>query len=52
MVREQWEPESTADNLELIRTARDARGDEVPWAAMIERELLRKAGQPAAGAGG
>jgi tetratricopeptide (TPR) repeat protein len=52
MVREQWEPESTANNLKLIREAREDRGDEVPWAATIERELLRKAGQPAAGAGG
>jgi tetratricopeptide (TPR) repeat protein len=49
MVREDWEPESTANNLKLIRTAREHRGEEVPWAVMVERELLRKAGQPEAG---
>ena len=45
MVREDWEPESTANNLRLIRSAREHREDEVPWAEMIERELLRRAGQ-------
>jgi tetratricopeptide (TPR) repeat protein len=44
MVRETWEPESTANNLALIREARQHHGDEVPWAEPIERELLRKAG--------
>jgi hypothetical protein len=50
MVREAWEPESTANNLKLIREARERRGDNVPWAELIERELLRRAGQPAAAA--
>jgi hypothetical protein len=44
MVREVWEPESTANNLKLIREARERRGDSVPWADMAERELLRRAG--------
>ena len=50
MVREDWEPESTASNLKLIRSAREHRQDQVPWAETIERELLRKAGQPSTGA--
>jgi len=52
MVRERWEPESTANNLKLIRSAREQREDKVPWAETIERELLRRAGQPATGAAG
>jgi tetratricopeptide (TPR) repeat protein len=44
MVREPWEPESTANNLKLIREARERRADVVPWAVVAERELLRKAG--------
>jgi tetratricopeptide (TPR) repeat protein len=44
MVRESWEPESTANNLKLIREARERRTDAVPWAAVLERELLRRAG--------
>jgi len=43
-VREDWEPESTAGNLRLIREARRRRGDDVPWAETVERELLRRAG--------
>jgi hypothetical protein len=50
MVREDWEPESTASNLKLIRSAREHRKDDVPWAETIEQELLRKAGQPPTGA--
>ena len=45
-VREGWEPESTANNLRLIRGARERRSDEVPWAETVERELLRRAAQP------
>jgi hypothetical protein len=45
MVRESWEPESTAGNLRLIREARERRGDPVPWADMVERELLKRSGQ-------
>jgi tetratricopeptide (TPR) repeat protein len=48
MVREAWEPESTANNLKLIRETRERRGDDVPWADEIERQLLRRAGPPAA----
>lgn len=44
MVREIWEPKSTANNLALIREARQHHGDDVPWAKNIEQELLRKAG--------
>ncbi|HET9258192.1 MAG TPA: TRAFs-binding domain-containing protein [Pseudonocardiaceae bacterium] len=44
MVRETWEPKSTANNLALIREARHHHGDDVPWAERIEQELLRKAG--------
>jgi len=45
MVRENWEPESTVNNLRLIRNAREHRGEEVAWAETIERELLRRAGR-------
>jgi hypothetical protein len=45
-VREPWEPESTGGNLELIRKARERRGDSVPWAEALEKELFRKAGLP------
>ncbi|MDP9072236.1 MAG: DUF4071 domain-containing protein [Actinomycetota bacterium] len=44
MVREPWEPESTANNLRLIRETRERRADALSWAVMVERELLRKAG--------
>jgi tetratricopeptide (TPR) repeat protein len=44
MVREPWEPESTANNLELIRGARERRGDVVEWASVFQGELLRKGG--------
>ena len=43
-VREPWEPESTANNLKLIREARERRADVVPWALVLERELLQRAG--------
>lgn len=39
-VREPWEPESTAYNLGLIRQSRARRGETVPWADEMERELL------------
>lgn len=45
LVREDWEPETTAGNLRLIREARRRRGDDVPWAERIEQELLRRAGR-------
>lgn len=51
MVREAWEPESTANNLRLIRETRERRGDMVFWAQAVEQQLLRRAGQRAAAAG-
>jgi hypothetical protein len=51
-VRENWEPESTANNLKLIRSAREDRGEEVPWAETVEQELSRRAGQRPPGADG
>jgi hypothetical protein len=45
MVRERWEPKSTAKNLRLIRTAREQRGERLPWAEPIEEELLRRSGR-------
>ena len=38
-VRETWEPETTARNLRLIREARAARQETLPWAAEIEAAL-------------
>jgi len=43
-VREKWEPETTARNLRLIRDARKARGEDVPWAMEVEQSLQRQAG--------
>jgi hypothetical protein len=45
-VRERWEPQTTANNLRLIREARERRGDLVGWALVLENELLRQAGLP------
>ncbi len=39
-VREPWEPESTANNLQLIREARAEHGEQVDWADEIEEKLL------------
>ncbi len=39
-VREPWEPESTANNLRMIREARSERGETLPWTEEVERELL------------
>ena len=39
IVREPWEPETTARNLRLIREARERRGEPVSWARAIERAL-------------
>ncbi len=41
-IRESWEPQTTARNLRLIREARAARGEVVPWADEIERSLEAK----------
>jgi hypothetical protein len=42
-VREPWEPESTANNLRLIREARAEAGERLDWADAIERELVHTA---------
>jgi hypothetical protein len=42
-VREPWEPESTANNLRLIREARAESGERLEWADQIEQELVRTA---------
>lgn len=44
-VRESWEPETTARNLRLIRDAREGRGNPLPWAEQIERELALRSGK-------
>ncbi len=43
LVREPWEPQSTARNLSLIRESRSSQGETVPWADEIEHELLKAA---------
>ena len=43
-VREPWEPETTVNNLRLIREARESRQEEAAWLQVIERELEKKAG--------
>jgi len=41
VVRESWEPETTARNLRLIREAREKRHEAVAWAMELENELNR-----------
>lgn len=43
VVRESWEPETTARNLRLIREARERRQEAVTWAKAIEEEIERRA---------
>jgi hypothetical protein len=43
LVREGWEPRSTAANLALLREARAAAGERRAWAEEIERELIAAA---------
>jgi tetratricopeptide (TPR) repeat protein len=43
VVREKWEPESTAYNLSLIRESRAERSEALAWADEIEQELTRAA---------
>lgn len=43
VVRESWEPETTARNLRLIREARERRQEAVTWAREIEEDLERRA---------
>jgi tetratricopeptide (TPR) repeat protein len=45
LVRESWEPETTARNLRLIREARERRQDAVAWAQPIEEALIQRARQ-------
>lgn len=40
VVREPWEPQSTANNLALVRRAREHRGDADAWAKAIEDVLV------------
>jgi len=41
-VREPWEAETTANNLGLIRGAREKRGDSVPWTGAVIEALLKR----------
>lgn len=43
LVRESWEPETTARNLRLIRETREERNETLSWAEPIEAELERAA---------
>jgi tetratricopeptide (TPR) repeat protein len=45
LVRESWEPKSTANNLALIRESRARRGESVEWADELESELRKAAGE-------
>jgi tetratricopeptide (TPR) repeat protein len=38
-VRETWEPETTANDVRLIREARAEQGEELDWATEVERRL-------------
>ncbi len=42
-VRESWEPETTARNLQLIHDAREKRGENIEWASDVEQALSRRA---------
>ena len=43
VVRERWEPTTTARNLGLIRQARTERGEETAWIEELEKELAEAA---------
>jgi hypothetical protein len=43
VVRESWEPETTARNLQLIRAVREERKEAPRWATEIEKELKNMA---------
>jgi tetratricopeptide (TPR) repeat protein len=43
VVREPWEPETTARNLRLIREARQQHHTAIPWATQMEEALLERA---------
>lgn len=44
-VREPWEPKTTARNLDLIRQARAARGEEIDWIDEFIKVLNDRAGR-------
>jgi MAP3K TRAFs-binding domain len=44
VVREPWEPQTTARNLALIRESRAGAGESLPWAEELEHELDKAAG--------
>ena len=46
LIREQWEPESTARNLALIRRARNERNETIAWTNEIEDILLKQCINP------
>lgn len=46
-VREAWEPLTTANNLKMIREARERRGIAEPWLSEIESALTERAAVPA-----
>lgn len=41
-IREKWEPETTVENLKLIREARNRRNEPVEWADKAEGELAKR----------
>ena len=43
LIREPWEPETTARNLKLIRIANQSRSLNTGWIEAIENELMKKA---------
>ena len=42
-VRESWEPETTANNINLIIQARQRRNELQPWVKEVETALLERA---------
>ena len=42
LIRETWEPETTARNIRLIRVARERRGVAEPWLSTVEHELATR----------
>jgi len=44
VIRESWEPETTARNIRMISEARSSRGEECDWILRIEEELSNAAG--------
>lgn len=42
LIDEKWQPKSTLDNLQLIRAAREQRGEDAQWQLVFEKELQKK----------